>query len=125
MDAAPAAKALEQALAGKGKDFTIADAAAKSGLPLRDAETGLHALVSEYRGHLRVTNDGDLLFRFPSGFTKPWQTRTRLAALGDRIGRGAVGVGRFVVRAWISIVLVAYALIFLALLLAMTFARSS
>jgi hypothetical protein len=125
MDAAPAAKALEQALAGKGKDFTIADAAAKSGLPLRDAETGLHALVHEYRGHLRVTSEGELLFRFPNGFTKPWETRTRLAALADRAGRAAVGVGRFVVRAWISIVLVAYALIFLALLLAMTFARSS
>jgi hypothetical protein len=125
MDAAPAAEALKQALAGKGKDFTIADAAAKSGLPLRDAETGLHALVHEYRGHLRVTGDGDLLFRFPNGFTKPWETRTRLAELGDKLGRGLLGVGRFVVRAWISIVLVAYALIFLALLLGLAFARSS
>lgn len=124
MDAAQAAKALEQALAGAGKDFTIADAAAKSGLPLRDAEAGLHALVSEYRGHLRVTDDGDLLFRFPNGFTKPWETRTRLAAFADRAGRAALGVGRFVVRAWISIVLVAYALIFIALLLGLTFARS-
>ncbi len=125
MDAARRARVLEKALAGKGTDFTIADAAAKSGLALRDAEAGLHALVSEYRGHLRVTSDGDLLFRFPSGFTKPWETRTRLAELGKRVSRTLLGVGRFVVRAWISIVLVAYALIFLALIIGLAFARSS
>jgi hypothetical protein len=125
MDAAEAARALEQALAGKGADFTIADAAAKSGLALRDAGTGLHALLSEYRGHLRVTSEGELLFRFPNGFTKPWETRTRLAALGHRAGRALLGVGRFVVRAWISIVLVGYALIFLALIIGLTFASAS
>jgi hypothetical protein len=125
MDAARAAQDLERALAGKGTDFTIADAAAKSGMPLRDAEAGLHALLSEYRGHLRVTSEGELLFRFPHGFTKPWETRTKLAELGRKIQKGALGVGRFVVRAWISIVLIAYALIFLALIIGLAFARSS
>src|SRR5262245_9656708 len=124
MEPARAAEALEQALGAEGRDFTIADAAAKSGLALRDAEAGLHALVAEYRGHLRVTSEGELLFRFPHGFTKPWETRTRLARVGDRIGRGLLGVGRFVVRAWISIVLIAYALIFLALIIGLTLARS-
>lgn len=124
MEAARAARTLAKALAGKGRDYTIADAAAKSGLALRDAEAGLHALVSEYRGHLRVTSDGDLLFRFPNGFTKPWETRDRLAELGHRASRALLGIGRFVVRAWISVVLVGYALIFLALLVAMIFARS-
>src|SRR4051812_18921611 len=96
-----AAQVLKEALTvnpGMRADFTIADAAARSGLPLRDAETGMHALISEYRGHLRVTADGDLLFRFPHGFTKPWETRDRLAELGRRISRGALGVARFVVR---------------------------
>jgi hypothetical protein len=128
MDAAEAARALEKALslgAGKGLDFTIADAAAKSGLALRDAGTGLHALLSEYRGHLRVTSEGELLFRFPNGFTKPWETRTRLAALGQRVARGLLAAGRFVVRAWITIVLVGYALVFLALILGLTFASAS
>ncbi|APR75109.1 Hypothetical protein A7982_00455 [Minicystis rosea] len=120
-----AARALFAALADKGTDFTIADAAAKSGLPLRDAETGMHALVSEYRGHLRVTADGDLLFRFPNGFTKPWETRDKLTEIGRRVSRGALGVARFVVRAWISIVLVGYTAIFVALMLALMFARDS
>lgn len=124
MDAEKAAKALEKALSGKGRDFTIADAAAGSGLPLRDAEQGLHALLSEYRGHLRVSDDGDLIFRFPNGFTKPWETRTKLAAFFDKVGAGLLGVGRFIVRAWISVVLIGYALFFLALIIGLTFARS-
>ncbi len=125
MDATKAAGALKLALSGKGKDFTIADAAAKSGLALRDAEAGLHALLGEYRGHLRVTSEGELLFRFPAGFTKPWETRTRLAAFGHKASRALLGVGRFVVRAWISVVLVGYALLFLALIIGLMFARSS
>jgi hypothetical protein len=124
MEPGQAASDLEKALTGKGKDFTIADAAAKSGLALRDAENGLHALVSEYRGHLRVTSEGELLFRFPNGFTKPWETRTRLAELGKKAQKVLLGVGRFVVRAWISIVLIGYALIFLALIIGLMFARS-
>lgn len=119
-----AAQVLEKALAGKTEALTIADAAARSGLALRDAETGLHALLSEYRGHLRVTEDGDLLFVFAHGFTKPWETSDRARALAQRLGRAALGAARFMVRAWISVVLVAYALIFLALIIALMFARS-
>src|SRR6188508_3208936 len=116
-----AKRALEKSLGGAASssarlDLTIADAAAKSGLPLRDAERGLHALVSEYRGHLRVTTEGELLFRFPSGFTKPWITRTWLEKMASRVGSALVGVARFVVRAWVAISLIGYAAIFLALL---------
>lgn len=125
MDPAEAARALVRALGGKGRDFTIADASATSGLPLRDAERGLHRLVSEYRGHLRVTSDGDLLFRFPHGFRKPWVTKTRLQSLVGRVGAALAGALRFVVRAWIAIVIVAYAAAFVALAVALLFARSS
>lgn len=125
MDAAEAARTLARALEGQGADFTIADAATKSGLPLRDAERGLHALVSEYRGHLRVTDDGDLLFRFPHGFTKPWERRARLARVGRAVLGALEGAGRFVVRAWITIVLLGYVGIFLAILVGLTLARSS
>lgn len=129
LDAPVAAAALASALGGPGTskiaDMTIADAAAKSGLALWDAERALHALVSEYRGHLRVTEEGELLFRFPHGFTKPWQTRTRLEAAAGTVGRALVGAARFVVRAWIAIVLVAYVVIFVAILIGLALARSS
>jgi len=132
MNASEAAKLLRERLAiGNAHahttapiQLTIADASAKSGLALRDAEQGLHQLVSEYRGHLRVTEEGELVFRFPHGFTKPWETRTKIQAFLERSGRALVGIGRFVVRAWISIVLIAYALIFLAMLIGLVFFRA-
>lgn len=129
MDPSAAAKALEKSLGGAGLkdriDLTIADAAARSGLALRDAERGMHALLSEYRGHLRVTSEGELLFRFPNGLTRPWETRTKLEALASRAGRALQGIGRFVVRAWIAVVLIGYALLFLAIIIGLTLARSS
>lgn len=129
MNPSAAAKALEKSLGGAGRkekiDLTIADAAAKSGLALRDAERGLHALLSEYRGHLRVTSEGELLFRFPSGLTKPWETRTKIDALVARAGRALLGIGRFVVRAWIAVVLIGYVALFLALIIGLTLARSN
>ena len=129
MNPSAAAKALEKSLGGAGRkekiDLTIADAAAKSGLALRDAERGLHALLSEYRGHLRVTSEGELLFRFPNGLTKPWETRTKIDAFVARAGRALLGIGRFIVRAWIAVVLIGYALLFLALIIGLTLARSN
>jgi len=123
MDPRAAAKVLEGSLRDPGKPLTIADAATQSGLALRDAERGLHALTSEYRGHLRVTEDGDLLFLFPYGFTKPWETRDAVAAALRAIGRGASGVARFLVRAWLTIAIFAYAAIFLGILIGLTLAR--
>jgi hypothetical protein len=130
MNPEDAARALKESLAGRGSpegrlDFTIADAASRSGLPLRDAERGLHALLSDYRGHLRVTSEGELLFRFPHGFTKPWLVPSAFAAFFEKAGRALVGVGRFVVRAWIAIVLIGYVLLFLALIIGLAVARSN
>jgi hypothetical protein len=125
MEVREAARILKGALRGHSGDLTVADASARSGLPLRDAESGLHLLISEYRGHLKATSSGELLFRFPTGFTKPWETRTRVERALGALWRGVVGVTRFVVRAWIAIVLIAYALIFVGILLAQMFARSN
>lgn len=119
-----AAEVLRRALKDPRKPFTVADAAVASGLPLRDVEVGLHALTAEYRGHLRVTEDGDLVHFFPNGFTKPWDTKDSLAKIFGTIGRGLLGVGRFVVRAWILAVMVGYAALFVALLIALSTARS-
>ena len=75
MEPAAAADVLRRKLADATKPMTIADASTASGLAMRDAEAGLHHLTSEYRGHLRVTEDGDLVHVFPNGFTKPWESR--------------------------------------------------
>jgi hypothetical protein len=126
LDADEAAQAIERSL-GKAAvpHLTVADAAARSGLALRDAERGLYFLTTTYRGHLRVSEDGDLVFLFPTGFTQPWIVRDKVDAALDKTWRGIVGAGRFLVRAWVMIVLVAYAAIFLAIVVASLFTRSN
>lgn len=123
MDPAAAAEILRRALPDPKRPMTVADASVASGLPLRDAESGLHWLTKEFRGHLRVTEDGDLVHLFPYGFEKPWETREAMAEAARAVGRALSGIGRFVVRAWILVVMVGYALLFVALLLGLTFAR--
>ncbi len=113
----------DKALPAAGLTLTVADAAAKTGLALRDAETGLTWLSKEYRGQLRVTNDGDLVHVFPYGFRKPWVAQDARNKLLKSVGKGVMSGLRFVVRAWVAVVLIAYALLFVALILGLTFAR--
>jgi len=123
MDPADAAEVLRRKLSDPSRPVTVADASVASGLPLRDAEAGLTWLTQEYRGHLRVTEDGDLIHLFPHGFTKPWQTEETLTRIATNVGRAVAGAARFIVRAWLLIVMVTYALVFLALILGATLAR--
>lgn len=116
---------LKQALGTRTDPVTVADASAKSGLSLNDAKNGLNELVAEYRGHLSATSEGELLYSFPTGFTKPWETPERLSALWQKFKRTALGSLKFLVRAWISIVMVGYVVIFALILLALTFSKSS
>ena len=98
----------------------MADASARSGLALRDAEVGLRLLTADRGGHLAATSKGELIYSFPRGVVRPPETR-----VSRRIGRALVkafsGAVRFVVRAWVSVVLVGYALVFLAVLIALAF----
>jgi hypothetical protein len=116
------AEVLEKTLARERGELTVADAAARSGLPLRDAEEGLRYLAAAFSGHLAATEKGEILYSFPGGLVRPPETR-----LLRRIGRGIVktvaGVGRFIVRAWVSVVMIGYAVAFLALMIALA-ARS-
>lgn len=118
-----AADVLRRTLTNPTGPFTVADASAASGLALRDAEAGLTFLTSEYRGHLRVTEEGDLLHVFPNGFTKPWEKKELFARIATKVGGALVGVGRFIVRAWLLVVMASYALLFLALIIGLTFTR--
>jgi hypothetical protein len=103
--------------------LTVADASAKTGLALRDAESGLKWLSTEYRGRLRVTSEGELVHVFPYGFTRPWEGRDARRRLTRAAGHALATALRFVVRAWVAVVLVGYAAIFVSLILAMMFAR--
>ena len=125
MEAALAADVLRRKLVDPTKPMTVADASVASGLAQRDAEAGLHFLTSEFRGHLRVTEDGDLVHVFPSGFTKPWERREKTWEVLSKVGRALFAAGRFVVRAWLLVAMVGYALLFVGIIIGLAMARGS
>ncbi|HVR01241.1 MAG TPA: hypothetical protein VMT47_03855, partial [Polyangia bacterium] len=122
LSARGAAAIIEPRLAGFRGDLTVADGAARGGLALRDAEVGLRWLASERGGQLKATETGELLYSFPRGLVAPPQPGGLTRAL-RATGRALASVGRFVVRAWVSVVLVSYAVIFVAVAVAMASSR--
>lgn len=124
-EAKKSAQILEKTLKVSGKNIALADAVAQSGLPMLQAERGLHYLVAEYRGHLAATESGQLLFSFPTGFTKPWEKIDQLTKLWRKTKNSLLGVAKFVVRAWISVVLVGYVAIFAVILIGLSLAKSN
>ena len=116
---------LQKAIKKPQEALTIADASTLSGLSFHDTERGLYKLVSEYRGELIPTEKGELLFRFPTGFKKPWEKQEALDLVFKKIKKVCLGVAKFVVRAWITVVMVAYVAIFAAILIALSFANKS
>lgn len=120
-DPAEAGDILEAALkdVGTKAELTVADASARSGLSLRDAERGLHHLATKYRGTLSATDRGELLFRFPYGLRLPLIKQPWLKRAFDKVKNVVVGAGKFLVRAWVSVVMVGYALVFVAIGLAL------
>jgi len=125
MDPAAAAAVLLRTLPQPLPLLTVADASVRSGLALRDAEAGLTWLASEYRGQYRVTEAGDLVHVFPHGFTKPWETKETVGRWVARAGSVLAAAGRLVVRAWLLIAIVGYALAFVAIGIALSSARGS
>lgn len=106
-------------------NLSIYDASAQSGLSLNETKLGLMNLVSEFRGHLSATATGELLFSFPHGFTKPWVKLEKAEIAWAKLKSTALGVAKFVVRAWITVVMVAYVAVFAVILLAMMFGKNS
>jgi len=122
LDARRAAAVLEPTLKGFRGDLTVADGATRAGLALRDAEIGLRWLASERGGQLKATERGELLYSFPNGPVSP----ARPTALGRALratGRALASVGRFIVRAWVSVVMVTYALAFVGVAIAVASSR--
>jgi hypothetical protein len=122
LNARSAAAILEPRLTGFKGDLTVADGAARGGLALRDAEVGLRWLASARGGQLKATETGELLYAFPQGLVQP-PSATGLGALLRGAGRALSSVGRFIVRAWVSVVMVTYAVAFVGVAIAMASSR--
>jgi hypothetical protein len=118
-----AAAVMIEALRGRGAKLTRADAIVASGLPEDEAGRALTLLLKEYRSHLSATENGELLYEFDPSFARrnavTW--RERGAALGRRLWKGFTALFKVAIMA----TLVGYFLLFVAMMVAMLFARSS
>jgi hypothetical protein len=114
-----AASVLEDSLRGFRGDLTVADAAARAGLALAEAEQGLRRLAAGRGGHLAATERGELIYSFPRGLVEPVDERRRGARLWRATRRALSSAGRFVVRAWVSVVMIGYAALFVGVAIAL------
>ena len=118
------ASILKKAIPNNNLEMTISDASAKSGLSLNDSKIALNYLLSEYRGHLSVTNSGILLFKFPYRFAKPWEKKDKRIVILNKFKNGFLGIAKFFVRAWVSVVLIGYVIVFSLILIVLTLAKN-
>jgi len=115
LSAASADQALVTALRGKRGQLTRADAVAASGLPTHVVDESLERLLKEYRSHLAVTEEGELLYSFEPGLVRRGDP-----TFGDQVraaGRWLARAGMWTFKAWITVTLIAYVVAFLVLLI--------
>ena len=112
LDADGLAVRVRTALGDGLAEVTVADAAARSGVSLAEAERGLHRLSRRHRGHVAVTDKGELLFRFPQGFVVDYERRDARRVALARLGRGATTVATWIARLALTVFLVGYSLVF-------------
>jgi hypothetical protein len=114
---------MKEALRGRGGKLTRADAIVASGLPDDEAGRALTVLLKDYRSHLSATESGELLYEFEPAFTRrdavPW--RDRAATVAQRLWTGFT----LLFKAAIVATLVGYFALFVAMMVALVFARSS
>jgi len=92
---------------------TVGDVVAATGVPSDEARAGLKALLEERRGHLAVSERGELVYEFHPRLLE----RDRESPLA-RLRRGAWDLFRKAFKAATVIVLVAYFIVFVALVVA-------
>lgn len=102
-------------LDGRG---TVGDVVADSGLPSDSVRAGLKALLESHRGHLAVSDSGELLYEFDPTLiergTEPFLARAG-KTLTNLITKGF--------KAWIVVMLVVYFVVFVVLVIAALFAN--
>ncbi len=116
--------ALEERLASTiralGGDVTAGDVASRSGLPLSEVESGMRRMLSLYKSHLDVDDDGNLRYRFDPAMTRRGARSTE--ALLHRLRKWAWGAFVFLFKAGIMVTLIGYTLLFVVILLTLAVA---
>jgi hypothetical protein len=99
--------------------MTVADLVAGTALPLETVRELVNDVADEYSGHISVTESGEILYSFPSGFTSRYRGFRAVAgrALG-KAGRALKIIGAGLFKAWIMLMLVGYFVLFMLIAIA-------
>ncbi|MEO1273754.1 MAG: hypothetical protein AAFX99_37235, partial [Myxococcota bacterium] len=108
-------------LKGRQGRATLGDMVVDTGLPRAEVEAQLRRLLSLYKSHLDVDENGELLYRFHPSFQRRGEDGRWLYELGKK----AWGVFKAVFKVTIMVVLVVYFLLFVALIIAALVASAS
>ncbi len=105
------------ALKRRRLESTVTDLVAATGLPTYQVQETMKLVSNEYRGHMKVTESGELLYYFPYGL------RSQLKGFGPAFRRAVRGIWSttlkvlaFLFKIWIMVMLIGYFVLFVALL---------
>jgi len=108
-----------ESLENRGGTVTAGDVSADTGLGYDEVESTLRRMLSTYKSHLDVDDDGNLRYRFDPAFVRRGEEPGRL---WHDIKAGAWKAFTWFFKVWIMVTLVGYTIIFLLLLLALAIA---
>lgn len=107
-----------------GRRVTVADVAAKTGLPILVTNAGLNQIASETEGHLQVSTKGDIAYDFPPGFQNTYAA-TGFKKTLEVIGKKVFDIGFVILRASFGIMLVLSFIAVILLVIAVVLAMNS
>jgi hypothetical protein len=112
-------KLVLKAIDDLGRRVTVADVAAKTGLPILVANAELNKVAAEAQGHLQVSTKGDIAYEFTPGFQNAYLATGMKKTLQD-VGKKIFDVGFAILRASFGIMLVvSFILVILLVIIAL------
>ena len=109
---------LTAALRRLGGRATLGDVVSATGMPDHEAETALKGLLETHRGHLEVSDSGDLLYQFD-----PKLIARDREPFGVRFRKAAWSAFKTGFKVWTAVMLVVYFVVFVVLIVALMFAN--
>ncbi|MDR2660347.1 MAG: hypothetical protein LBC27_10255 [Spirochaetaceae bacterium] len=116
---APAYRLITGAFKRNRGGMTVADVVARTALPLDKVRTLVNDVADEYSAHISVTESGEILYSFPSGFTSKYRGFKAVAGRALRTIGGALKTAAAALfKVWIMVMLVGYFVLFMLIALA-------
>lgn len=104
------------ALTRLNNEATASDLVIATGIPFRYVEESLEVLARRYASSYRVSQAGEVLYRFPNGFREGRKDRPSLRSRLLRFRRAAATIAGGLFKRWLLVLLAGYSAVFLTLL---------